>query len=107
MNWTTIIVAAVSAFGSAVVGRAAKRTPRQERRDDFTTVTDRLDKHISRLEDRVTAQDVTIRGQSTAIGYMSGLIRGLVMFIRAQDLEPPLSPPIPDDARPFLHDIGV
>lgn len=107
MNWTTIIVAAVSAFGSAVVGRAAKRTPRQERRDDFTTVTDRLDKHINRLEDRVTAQDATIRGQSTAIGHMAGWIRALTVFIRVQGLEPPPPPPIPDDARPFLHDIGV
>lgn len=114
MNWTTIIVSAMAAFGSTVVGRAARRTPRQEKRDDFEKVTERLDKDIERLEGRITRQDeqitrqdAQISGQTSAIGYLSGWARALTFFTRAQGLEPPAPPRIPDDARPFLHDIGV
>lgn len=107
MNWTTVVVAFLSSGGALGVGIAARRPKADSKRETFTAVTDRMEKEISRLDDRITAQESTIRGQSTAIGYMSGWIRGLVMFIRIQGLEPPPAPPIPDDARPFMHDIGV
>lgn len=114
MNWTTIIVSAMAAFGSTIVGRAARRTPRQEKRDDFVAVTERQDKNIERLEtrlgrheERIDRQDATIRGQATAIGHLSGWVRALVLFIRVSGMEPPPAPPVPEDARPYLHDIGV
>jgi tetrahydromethanopterin S-methyltransferase subunit G len=107
MNWTTIIVSAIAAFGSTMVGRAAKRTPRQEKRDDFEKVTQRLDKDIERLEGRISRQDMQISGQTSAIGYLSGWVRTLVLFTRAQGLEPPAPPFVPDDAKPYLHNIGV
>jgi tetrahydromethanopterin S-methyltransferase subunit G len=107
MNWTTIIVSAMAAFGSTMVGRAAKRTPRQEKRDDFEKVTQRLDKDIERLEGRISRQDTQISGQTSAIGYLSGWVRTLVLFTRAQGLEPPAPPFVPDDAKPYLHNIGV
>ncbi len=107
MNWTTIIVSAMAAFGSTLVGRAARRTPRQEKRDDFEKVTERLDKDIERLEGRITRQDGQISGQTSAIGYLSGWVRTLVLFTRAAGLEPPPQPFLPDEAKPYLHDIGV
>ncbi|MEV8354611.1 hypothetical protein ACFVTT_38725 [Streptomyces niveus] len=101
-------VAAVTAIGgimSAVIGR---RQPRgQGRRDDFATVTARLDKDIERLEGRVTRQETKMAGQSAAIGYLLGWIRELVSFVRRAGLEPPAVAPPPEEAKPYLHDIGV
>jgi hypothetical protein len=107
LDWTTMIVAALTAGGTVGVGRAARRSPRQEKRDDFEKVTDRLDKDIERLEVRITRQDEQISGQTSAIGHLSGWVRTLVLFTRAAGLEPPPQPFVPDDARPYLHDIGV
>jgi hypothetical protein len=107
MDWTTIVVAMVTAGGTTVVGRAARRTPRQEKRDDFETVTTRLDKDIERLEGRISRQDIQISGQTSAIVYLHNLVRSLVMFTRGAGLEPPAAPAPPGDAKPFLHDIGV
>lgn len=107
MDWTTIVVAALTAGGTTAVGRAARRTPRQEKRDDFAAVTARLDKDIERLDARLTRADARIAGQSSAIGYLHTLVRTLVVFTRAAGLEPPPAPQPPEDAKPFLHDIGV
>lgn len=107
-DFTTIIVAALTAGGTLGVGRAARRSPRQERRDDFDKITTRLDGEIERLERRITRQDTSIAGQAAAIGYLHSWIRSLVAFTRSEGLEPPAAPqPVPDEARPFLHNIGV
>ncbi|MFJ8866707.1 hypothetical protein ACIRD6_13255 [Streptomyces sp. NPDC102473] len=98
-------VTAIGAIVSAVVGRRQPR--RQSRRDDFTTVTDRQDKEIERLDGRISQQDARIFGQSSAITYLSTGYRSLLAFVRAAGLQPPPAPPIPDEAKPFLHDIGV
>lgn len=114
VDLTTIVVAAVTAGGTLGVARAARRSPRQEKRDDFKTVTDRMDKEFKRVDARATAQDkhiarqdVKISGQGSAIAYLHGLLRTMVVFTRAAGLEPPPAPVPPDDAKPFLHDIGV
>lgn len=111
LDWSSVVVAVVTAAGTVGgtvgVGRAAKRSPRQERRDDFAAVTKRWDKEIERLDARITTQDQTIRGQSSAIAYLSRAFRALDLFTRESGLEPPPPPPVPDAARPYLHDIGV
>lgn len=107
IDFTSVVVSVLTAGGTLGVARAARRTPRQEKRDDFEKVTDRLDKDIERLEGRIGRQDTQIAGQTSAIGYLSGWVRTLVIFTRAQGLEPPIPPYVPDDAKPFLHDIGV
>ncbi|MFE9920479.1 hypothetical protein ACFYQA_02500 [Streptomyces sp. NPDC005774] len=116
---SALAVALVTAAGGAVTAIIGRRQPRRprgaERRDDFTAVTDRLGQHIERLEreaeqdrqqadqdrERITAQDVTIR-------YMAGWLRTMVSFARQSRLEPPPPPqPIPNEARPYLHDVGL
>lgn len=98
-------VTAIATVVAAVVGRRQPR--RQSRRDDFTTVTERLDKDILRLENRLTSSEDRIAGQSAAITYLSTWTRSLVGFVRASGLQPPPAPPIPDEAKAYLHDIGV
>lgn len=98
-------VTAIGAVVSAVVGRRQPR--RQARRDDFAAVTERLDKDILRLETRLSSSELRIAGQSAAITYLSTWTRSLVGFVRASGLQPPPTPPIPDEAKPHLHDIGV
>lgn len=107
LDWTNMGVAALTAAGTLGVARAARRSPRQEKRDDFTAVTARLDKDITRLEGRITRQDTQINGQAVAIGHLSGWVRTLVLFTRASGLEPPPPPSVPDEAKPYLHDLGV
>lgn len=106
-QWTTVVVAALTAGSTVGVARAARRSPRQEKRDDFAAVTKRWDKEVARLDGRINTQDRVISGQSTAIGYLSRAFRSLDLFTRAAGLEPPALPPVPDDARPYLYDIGV
>lgn len=99
------VITAVGGVATVVIGR---RQPRgQGRRDDFAAVTARQDKEIERLDARVTRQDVKISGQSAAISYLSMCHRLLTSFVRTSGLQPPAQPPIPDEAKPYLHDIGV
>ncbi|MFF8953899.1 hypothetical protein ACF09I_34635 [Streptomyces sp. NPDC014940] len=113
---SALAVALVTAAGGITTTIVGRRQPRgQQRRDDFTAVTDRLGQHIERLERRIddqeqdaerdrqrmTAQDVTIR-------YLVGWVRTLVTFARRAQLEPPPPPePVPEEARPYLHDVGL
>lgn len=104
----SLAVAGITAIGTIVSVVVGRRQPRgQGRRDDFTAVTARLDKDIERLENRVTRQDTKIAGQATAITYLLGWTRLLAGRVRAAGLEPPPAPPVPDEAKPFLHDLGV
>lgn len=107
------MVTAVGGIATAVVGR---RQPRgQRRRDDFAAVTARLDKDIERLERRVAEQEeasdedrARISAQDFALRYIAGWCRTLVGYMREQQLEPPPPPqPVPDEVRPFLHDLNT
>ncbi|GGK24809.1 hypothetical protein GCM10011583_66110 [Streptomyces camponoticapitis] len=101
-------VALITAVGGIVTVVVGRRQPRgQGRRDDFTKVTERLDKDIERLEGRVTRQEVKISGQSAAITYLSAVVRSLSAFVRESRLQPPPVAAPPEEAKPYLHDIGV
>ncbi|MEU2339998.1 hypothetical protein ABZ608_41810 [Streptomyces sp. NPDC013172] len=123
---SALAVATVTAIGgvaTAIVGRRQPRRPRgAERRDDFTAVTDKLSDHIARLEreaeqDRQQAEQdrqqaehdrQRISAQDFALRYIAGWARSLVAYMRQAQLEPPPPPqPIPDEVRPYLHDIGT
>lgn len=114
---SALAVAGVTAVGGivqVVIGRRQPRRPRgADRRDDFTAVTDKLGEHIARLEreaeqDRQQAEQdrARISAQDFALRYIAGWARSLVAYMRDQRLEPPPPPqPIPDEVRPYLHDI--
>lgn len=107
------IVTAIGAVTTAVIGR---RQPRgQQRRDDFSVVTDRMDREITRqgerideLEAEAEADRARITAQDFALRYIASWARSLVAYMREQRLEPPPPPqPVPDEARAYLHDAGL
>jgi GAF domain-containing protein len=116
---SALAVALVTAAGgiiTTVIGRRQPRRPRgADRRDDFTAVTDKLSAHIERLEreaeqDRQQAEQdrARISSQDFALRYIASWARSLVGYMRQAHLEPPPPPqPIPDEVRPYLHDIGT
>lgn len=109
------IVTAAGAVLTAVVGRRQPRSRGADRRDDFTVITDKLGEHIGRLERRIDEQEAEaerdraqITAQDVTIRYLVGWIRTLVGSAREARLEPPPPPqPVPEDARPYLHDVGL
>ncbi|MFI2911103.1 hypothetical protein ACG2OD_23090 [Streptomyces sp. PDY-4] len=116
---SALAVALVTAAGGILTTIIGRRQPRRpwaaERRDDFTAVTDKLGDHIARLEreaeqDRQQAEQdrQRINAQEFALRYIAAWARSLVSYMRQQRLEPPPPPqPIPDEARPYLHDVEL
>lgn len=113
-------VTAAGAVATTVIGR--RQPPGQQRRDDFKVITDRHDRDIERLERRADEAEADadrerekaerdrrkINGQDYALRYLAGWLRDLVAYVRRAGLEPPPPPlPVPDEAQPYLHDIGV
>lgn len=115
--WTALSGVAVSgltAFGSVWVAKAGRRTAQQERRDDFTTITQALNEQVTGLKtDLAEQKEETVRqrrrigDQDLAIGYLLGRLRTLVDFIRKAGLEPPVAPPMPERVREYIHHIDV
>lgn len=120
---SALAVAVVTALGGIATAVVGRRPPRgQRRRDDFAAVTARLDKDIERLERRVAEQEEAadrdrersdrdrerIGAQDYALRYIAGWCRTLVGYMRDQRLEPPPPPqPVPDEVRPYLHDLNT
>lgn len=116
-------VAGVTAAGGIVTTVVGRRQPRSEsRRADIVLITDqhrkeitRLDKRVDELEadaerdrERATRDRQKIAGQDYALRYIVAWVRELVRYIRRSGLEPPAPPqPVPEEAQPYLHDIGV
>lgn len=106
-TWASIGVSAVTGVCGVWAARAARRTPRQEKRDDFTVIRDSLQTQIDGLKlDAATQQDQII-GQGAAIRWLVDDRHTLVGYIRKSGLEPPAARPIPPRARPFLDHIDV
>lgn len=113
-TWVQAGMAVVGSMGAVVSARSARRTKRQERRDDFTVVTDRMEREINRqgrrideLEQDTATQQEQITGQGAAISWLVVDRRSLVGYIRTKGLEPPAPRPIPPRARPYLDHIDV
>ncbi|GAA3384526.1 hypothetical protein [Streptomyces racemochromogenes] len=112
-TWASIGVTGATAMAGIFAGRAARRTRRQESRDDFSAVTDRMDKELQRqggeikaLRDRAAASEKQVEGALVAVSYLIDRVRGLTVHIRSLGMEPPAAPPIPDRAREFInHDL--
>ncbi|MFD7554103.1 hypothetical protein ACFV9E_06135 [Streptomyces sp. NPDC059835] len=106
-TWVQIGAGTATTVAAAFVGRAARRTRRQENRDDFTAVKDALNERIDELKEDVDEQRQLVGDQAEALNYLVVRVRSLVSYIRKAGLEPPPSPPMPDRVRDYLHHIDV
>jgi len=113
-TWIQAGLALVGTAGGVVAARSARRTKRQEKRDDFTAVKDALNERIDDLKSDITSQQAQITsqqdqltGQGAAISWLVVDRRTLVSHIRTAGLEMPAPRPIPERARPFLEHIDV
>lgn len=113
-TWTSLAVSAIAGGCSIWAARAARRTPRQERRDDFIAITEQQGRAIERLENRVATQEAEaekqrqrVVDQDEAIGWLLTRVRGLVSYIRSTGLEPPAAADPSDRARVYLGHIDV
>ncbi|MFF5445504.1 hypothetical protein [Streptomyces sp. NPDC012888] len=109
-TWASIGVTGATAVAGIFAGRAARRTRRQESRDDFTAVTEAMGKELARqagdikaLRERADVAENRVEGAVVAVGYLIERVRGLSVLIRSVGMEPPKAPPIPDKAREFIH----
>ena len=113
-TWVQAGMAAVAAAGGVVSARAAKRTKRQENRDDFLAVTQQQGKAIERLEARIERQESEaekqrerISDQDEAISWLLHRVRSLVSHIKKAGLEPPAAEPMTDRAARYIRHIDV
>lgn len=114
-NTIASILGTVATGGLAAwAAKSAKRTTRQENRDDFTEIKkalneriDDLKKDVAGQQAQITGQQEQITGQGAAISWLVVDRRSLVGYIRGAGLEPPLQRPIPERARPYLDSIDM
>lgn len=107
-DFTTIIVAALTAGGTVGVGRAARRSPRQEKRDDFALITTDLRKDLTELKAEVAGQRQQLKETEAVTRWMARWFRACVAVMRESHLDiPPRPQPEPPTASEYLHDIGV
>ena len=110
----SIVVSALTVASGVYATRSARRTPRQEKRDDLAFATDRLEKDVARLEKRVQSGEVEAEKQRERISdleeannWLRGRLRDLVGYIRTRGEEPPEQRPIPERAKRILNGIDV
>lgn len=106
-TWASIGVSVATGLCGVWAARAARRTPKQERRDDFTLIRDSLNDRIGKLERDAATQQEQITGQGAAISWLVSDRHSLVGYIRRSGLEPPAARPIPARARPYLEHIDM
>jgi len=113
-TWVQAGMALVAAAGGVVSARSARRTKRQERRDDFLAVTEQQGKAIERLEKRLEARESEaekqrerISDQDEALGWLLHRLRTLVSHMKKAGLEPPVPDPMPERAARYIHHIDV
>lgn len=113
-TWIQAGLALIGTGGGVVAARAARRTKRQENRDDFLAVTTQQGKAIERLEARVQRQETEaekqrerIGDQDEAIGWLLHRLRGLVSYVKKAGLEPPPAEPMSERAGRYLRNIDV
>lgn len=115
MDWTSVTVSVVTVAGGFGVARAARRSPRQEKRDDFKLITDSLRQDLGAVKTEMAAQKTELAEQKQHIDEGDELTRWLARWFRAcvgvmreSRLEiPPRPQPEPPAAAEYLHDIGV
>ncbi|QCX81289.1 hypothetical protein C9F11_38530 [Streptomyces sp. YIM 121038] len=113
-TWVQAGLAIVGAGGGVVAARSARRTKRQETRDDFLAVTEQQGKALERLEKRIQRQEAEadkqrerIADQDEAIGWLLHRVRSLVSHIRRQGTEPPEAEPMSERAARYIRHIDA
>ncbi|HEY9372867.1 hypothetical protein [Streptomyces sp.] len=113
-TWIQAGLALIGAGGGVVAARSARRTKRQENRDDFLAITDQQGKAIERLEGRIQRQETEaekqrerIGDQDEAIGWLLHRVRSLVSHIKRAGLEAPPAEPMSERASKYIHHIDV
>lgn len=114
-DWTTVVVSALTAGATLGVGRAARRTPRQERRDDFTLITTNLRTDLTDVKTELAATKTETAALKRRADDGEELSRWVIRWLRAcvtamrdSHVEiPPRPLPEPPNAAEHLHDIGV
>lgn len=113
---SALAVATVTAGGMVLTAVVGRRQPRgQQRRDDFTVMVGELRTSLGEVKSELAEQKTQserdrarIGAQDFALRYLAGWCRTLVGYMRAQRLEPPPPPqPVPEEVRPFLHDLNT
>ncbi|KAB1146843.1 hypothetical protein F7R91_14805 [Streptomyces luteolifulvus] len=99
----TVLSGGFAAWGA----RSARRTRRQENRDDFAAIKDALNERIDGMKQDLAVQQEQITGQGAAIAWLVTDRRSLVSTIRNAGLKPPAPRTIPERARPYLDHIDV
>jgi hypothetical protein len=113
-TWIQAALAFVGTAGGVVAARSARRTKRQERRDDFLAISTQQGAAIQRLEARVQRQEneaekqrERISDQDEAIGWLLHRVRSLVSHIKKAGMEPPAAESMSERARRYIHHIDV
>lgn len=113
-TWIQAALALVGTAGGVVAARSARRTKRQEKRDDFLAITTQQGAAIERLEGRIQRQETEaekqrerIGDQDEAIGWLLHRVRSLVSHIKKAGLEAPPAEPMSDRARRYIHHMDV
>jgi len=108
VNTIASILGTVATGGLAAwAARSAKRTKRQENRDDFTEIKKALKEQAVELKADLAVQQDQITGQGAAIAWLVSDRHSLVATIQKAGLKPPVARPIPERARPYLDHIEL
>jgi chromosome segregation ATPase len=110
-TWASIGVTSVTAVVGLFAGRAARRSKRQESRDDFTTVTKEIRTSLTEVKTELAKQKAEtekqaerITDQALALGWLQHRLREIVSHVRDRGMElPAASEPIPERARKHIH----
>ncbi|WP_369274535.1 hypothetical protein AB5J55_35460 [Streptomyces sp. R11] len=113
-TWIQAGLALIGTTGGVVAARSARRTKRQEKRDDFLAISTQQGAAIERLEARVQRQETEaekqrerIGDQDEAIGWLLHRVRSLVSHIKKAGLEAPPAEPMSERARRYIHHMDV
>ncbi|MFD3523865.1 hypothetical protein [Streptomyces sp. NPDC058653] len=114
-TWTAVsggVVGVASAVATFWGGRAARRTRRQENRDDFTTIVKELRTDLTTVKAELGKQKTEsvrqaerLSDQDQALAWLSNRVRVLVGYIRERGMEPPAPAPMSERARRHIHHI--
>ena len=108
-TWASIGVSVATAGAGVWAARSARRTPRQEKRDDFVAITTQQGRAITRLERRVEKGEakadklqVRVDDLNDANVWLIGRLRDLVSLIRKNGHQLPPQRPMSEGAARVL-----